>query len=218
MLVDVVMLAGSRTPELIEMTQTALKTLHASEPGIQFRVVLVESFSKTHVYDGVTDTLRPGEPFNFHRFLNLGFELTSGAEYVCFVCNDLVFEPGWFTELLKAEREWATTCVLGPMDPSLTYVDIAESNFLAAFSGHCFVLRRDLHQRIGKFDEQFPGYWADDDYVMTLRQMGIPYAAIRSSRVLHLKNRTVLTQSKEEQARFFSGKAVFKQKWGCDRA
>jgi GT2 family glycosyltransferase len=56
---------------------------------------------------------------------------------------------------------------------------------VAAVSGACFAVRRDLFSRLGGFDERFFLYYEDDDLSLRARLAGFACVAVPTSRVLH---------------------------------
>ena len=97
--IDVVMLAYSKTEALFDMTQRAIDSLHQSETQYKFNVILVETGNLTgRSYTGLTALIEPVEPFNYNRFLNIGF-IRCRSNIIVIANNDLIFHPAWFANI-----------------------------------------------------------------------------------------------------------------------
>jgi GT2 family glycosyltransferase len=121
------------------------------------------------------------------------------GQYLLLLNNDTVVQPGWLEELVAtADRELDAGVVGGkvldeegyvqeagcvifadgsaaqfgrgqhPVDPACNYVKDVDY-----VSGCCLLIRRDLWNRLGGFDEEFsPGYYEDVDLAFRVRQAG----------------------------------------------
>lgn len=83
--------------------------------------------------------------------------------------NDLLFPDNWLTGLLRVLEEGfdLATCWTSDQKYELDRV-IAEGDKFGAL----FAMRREIYDTIGGFDEQFKGYFTDDDYRVRLTNAG----------------------------------------------
>ncbi len=228
--IDVVMLAYTATPEIYTMNVAALVSLDASEPGIQFNVFLLESNPEFPQlgwgYDPATQVIFPGEKFNFNRFNNIGGRLGK-ADWVVFVNNDVVFEPGWCSAMLAAHASDRRIRCLCPVDILSQYTPAGTfaaheayrigHHVRVTFTGWCFMVQRSVLGEIGGFDERFDYYFADDDFTMQLRGSDILNAAVMGSHVRHLAHVTSRSNALDISEKFKSDQMRFHSKWGSQR-
>lgn len=198
---SVVMLSKTINNSIFEMTKYCISSLLDSEKGnknLYIEVVLVESNKdyKNHgfSYGDNVNVITPDITFNFHKFLNIGINVASG-EYIALCNNDLIFGRNWFTEMLKVKKTNPEIASFSPYDESsnkLSETIILNNDFVKGYelqrqmTGWCFVVDKKVFKKIGKLDEKFNFYFADNDYVMCLRKHNIQHALICKSYVTHL--------------------------------
>jgi GT2 family glycosyltransferase len=188
-LCDVIILSNAKSEEIRNMTQEAVNTLLASEkPGI-FNPIVVEQTEA--IYTGAQTIHLPGE-FNYNRFANLGV-LKGRAPWICIANNDLLFQRGWFHEMMRPKAD-----VMSPKNPGdkrQEDIRIPQKGFVNGrhFSGWCFVMKRSVWEKIGGLDEDFPFWCADNATVEQLRAAGIAPMLVPASQVRHLASMTLKT-------------------------
>lgn len=229
--VDVVMLAFTASQEIFEMNQKAIQSLRAGDPAIKFNVFLLESNVEFPAfgweYDAATNVIYPKEKFNFNRFNNIGMALGK-ADWIVFSNNDVVFEAGWFSALLKANALNPALRSICPVDPASAHTPKGtfekNAEFVighlvrVTFTGWCFMVQRSVFEETGPFDERFDYYFADDDFTMQLRKADILNAAVPKSHVHHLAHMTSKETGLSINEKFKSDQATFKSKWGSQRS
>jgi GT2 family glycosyltransferase len=185
--------------------QTLIESI---DPLIFFEIVLVESSSNydsgVFTYpDSVTIVRSSEKQFNFHRNLNLGYEHSIG-QFIAFCNNDLVFHPKWFQHILKV-AENMTIKAFSPVDPKepklpkevrLNNKYVEGYEIQKYFKGWCFVVRREVFQIIGKFDERFNFYFADSDFIMTLFKYNLSHVAVMEAKVEHIQKKAANSYNK----------------------
>ncbi len=200
MIVDVIMLACSKSQQLIAMTQAAIDSLHASESLHRFNVILIESHTSPHMYKGAM-CVRPAENFNYNKFMNIGID-ASHHDWICLANNDLRFSPGWFSAILKASEElpevksfcsFASQHVAAKMTEPY-YVRYGVGGFLC---GWCITVKREIFQKFRLNDEV--NFWCSDNvYQDQLIEHGIQHALVRDSYVEHLGGVTLFTMPQDK--------------------
>lgn len=195
---SVIILSYAIDDEIYQMNCRCLDSLFESEQwgDRQLHVMLIESNKQNqYSYDERVKVLVPDERFNFHRFFNIGLEQTDG-EFVAFCNNDIVFTKGWFSAIMSVKQSHPKFMCFSPLDRSYPmmgedalpstkdyYVGWKNKKHFAAW---CFVWERKVFKTIGKFDETFDFYSADDDELQTLRYYAIPNVVVTHSEVKHL--------------------------------
>ncbi|MBD8487296.1 glycosyltransferase [Echinicola sp. CAU 1574] len=222
--IDIIILSYAKGPKLRDLTETALKTLFDSESPekIRFNVVVIESYKKAEKYDFPnTKTIYPKEKFGYHRYMNIGIEMTQ-SPYVCICNNDLEFHKGWASEILKAFEE----------DPHLSSVSPACSihhpehgvklhsgvhygyEVRNELIGWCLFFKREILNITGKLDPKFKFWFADNDYSMTLQKHRLKHALVTSSIVDHLESQTLNTKRTRERRRLTARERFYYEyKW-----
>jgi len=193
---DVVILSNAKTEALYQMTQKTIDTLVASEAENTFNVLVLEQAGKK--YKNAQTMIAIDEDFNYNRFANIGTSMGS-ANYVCIANNDLLFQKGWFSSLMKEGKEvMSPQC---PNDSRQKHLKKTTEGFDCSvhFSGWCFVIKRSLWKEIKGFDEDF-GFWcADNAVIEQVKAKGIIPVIVPESKVTHLRSVTLKTITGEER-------------------
>lgn len=208
-LLSVVILSNTLDEEIYNMNAHCISSLFDSEDwdmigGLE--ILLIESNNQnSFIYDSRVNVLVPDERFNFHRFLNLGIEMSEG-NYVALCNNDIIFSKKWFTEILKIKDQNKRYLCFSPIDrdyKTMSYDLFPEHkdyyvgwNNKYHFAAWCFVLDRSIFKIIDKLDETFNFYSADDDFLMTLRKYALENVLVTHSYVKHLSQ--VVTKKENE--------------------
>lgn len=190
-LVDVVILSNASTPQLQYATQQTIDTCRAGANSLPLGIAVMEQ-AEGIVYKRAA-TLYTPEPFNYNRFANRGAARGS-APWILIANNDLVFRDGWLHNLLAASHP-----LVSPKCPrDKRQSDITENTIGGTtgrhLSGWCFMISRDLWERIGGFDEDVT-FWCSDDVVIEqakahgVQPMLVPSAVVEHEQSVTLKTR-----------------------------
>ncbi len=200
---SVVLLSYAVNDIIYRMNSDAIDSLFKSESwgNEDLEILLIES-CKTSNYsyrEGVR-VIVPDEAFNFHRFFNIGLDNSKG-EFIAFCNNDVWFEEGWYSSILKVKAEHPHFKCFSPLDdkyPNMTAAALPRDkafycgyDYGKFFAPWCFVWERKVFKTIGRFDESFSFYAADADETNTLRYYAIPSVVVTGSVVRHLSSQTV---------------------------
>lgn len=197
MQLSVIILSYAIDEEIYQMNCRAIESLFSSENWSdgEPEVLLIESNREAkYTYDYRVRILIPEEKFGFHRFFNIGLKQTSG-KFVAFCNNDIVFQKGWWSAIMKIKEQHPKFMCFSPVDSS--YPMMAEEmakgeDYVIGwenkrhFAAWCFVWERKVFKTIGLFDETFDFYSADDDELQTLHYYAIPNVLVTGSEVKHL--------------------------------
>jgi hypothetical protein len=140
-------------------------------------------------YDGTTTVHKPG-PFNFNAFANEAARM-GRTPWLVIATNDLTFEKDWLKHLFRAQKP-----VASPIDPGAsTQADLNSDTGgwvkSRHFSGWCFLMRRDIWEQIGGFDERVSFWCSDDAVVEQLRAVDVMPVVVVASRVHHRVSATL---------------------------
>lgn len=151
--------------------------------------------------------------------------LEGDAEYVWFLNNDTVVDPGALSELvatLEADpRAGAAASVLYEMrtpeqvqvwgggfvrlwsGTANTYFGPVPEKDLHFLAGTSWLIRRHVLETLGLFDERFFMYWEDADFSFRLRSAGWRLAVATRSRVWHVGSASMGDSSPTHKSEVF---------------
>jgi glycosyltransferase involved in cell wall biosynthesis len=165
------------------------------------------------------------------------------GRYVVFLDNDTVMTPGWLDGLIHVSlQDWPRNGMVGPVTngaPDVQavrpgYADLADLDAFAGarrkeFAGRvlshsrltsfCLLVRRDVLDRIGNWDERFcPGFFVDDDLSVRAREAGFRLMVALDVYVHHFGHRTFQSLGADSRRQLLENFERFKAKWGDEYA
>lgn len=211
-IVDVVMLSNAKSASLRRMTQKAIDTCLAGANSLPVNVIVMEQQRWAYKH---AITVRAQGKFNYNRLANHGARIGS-AEWIMVANNDLVFHDGWLHHLLAADHPVVSPKC--PRDRRQAYAEENTTGYETArhLSGWCFMLRRELWEKIGGLDESTPFWAADDVTIEQLRAIDITPMLVVDSLVDHLGSMTLKTERDQVELTWGS-LDVFIQRYGSHR-
>ncbi|MBB6325852.1 GT2 family glycosyltransferase [Algoriphagus iocasae] len=221
--IDIIILSNARTQELREITCQAIESLLASEDPdkIRFLIQVYES-ADTHSYVyPYCNTKFPKRPFNYNRFMNMGIR-SGKAPFICLCNNDLLFQPNWASNLLKAFECFPDMNSASPYCPMNHEERGVQANsgvhwgyeVRKHIAGWCLFFKRSMLERTGLLDERFKFWYADNDYAKTLQAKQVLHGLVTDSHVYHLESQTLKTKSEREQLLLTTEERyVYEYKW-----
>jgi GT2 family glycosyltransferase/tetratricopeptide (TPR) repeat protein len=173
---------------------------------------------------------------------NQGVAAARGA-YLVFLNNDTVVTDGWLDGLVAwAIHNWPNTGLVGPVTNyaappqqiGVTYANLQDMERLAAhrrqefarkalvvkrLTGFCLLVRREVLERVGSFDEQFAlGFFEDDDLCVRAREAGFGLLVALNVFIHHFGSRTFAGLGIDCRKQLQKNFEQFKEKWGPERA
>jgi GT2 family glycosyltransferase/tetratricopeptide (TPR) repeat protein len=165
------------------------------------------------------------------------------GRYLVFLNNDTVVTEGWLSGLIGwSLQDWPNVGLVGAVSnyappPQQVQADYAHLSELDGFvarrrqqfvgkaikvdrlTGFCLLVRREVLERVGGFDERFGlGFFDDDDLCVRAREAGFGLVVALDVYIHHFGSRTFQAlglDCPKELARNFE---MFKAKWGSERA
>lgn len=192
--IDVVIISYAKDDSLKKVTMDGIESLIHSETDIQFNIFVVESNPKVNYnhYPHVTTLKKISDkPFNYNAFLNAGAKLGT-APYVFLANNDLTYEKGWATEILKQMSFNPQIDSASPLCPEIQDIKdwwhhpVYEGyQIRRQFAGWAFVIKREALEKIGYIDEGVDFWYSDNLTLDQYKYFGIKHFLVTRSIVHH---------------------------------
>jgi len=236
-LVSIVILCWNQ----LEFTRQCVESLLADDSH-PYELILVDNGStdETPAYlAGIpgAKVIRNEQNLGFPKGCNQGIQAATG-EYILLLNNDTIVVPGLLSELVAAAESDpviglvgpVSNCVSGPQQVAASYGTTAELHRFAAglagqhrgalveverLVGFCLLVKREVLEKIGGFDERFGlGLFEDDDLCLRARQAG--YRAVYAPGVFihHYGSRTITALGLSDGSLLDENKRKFEEKWG----
>jgi GT2 family glycosyltransferase len=226
-------------------TAACLRSLAEHADAIAFEVIVVDDASSDDTLARLAEiegvlVERNAENLGFVGSCNAGAARARG-EFVLFLNNDTVVTTGWLAALLRCFEEEPDAGLVGAQlvypdgrlqeAGGIVFSDASGWNFgrfadpddpRYAFrrdadycSGAAILLRRDLFERLGRFDRRYaPAYYEDTDLAFAVRAAGLRVIYEPRSRVIHFEGITAGTDTGSGMKRFqVVNQAKFLDKW-----
>lgn len=183
-MVDLIILSNGKTLAFRKMTQSTINSVKDARCNI---LVIDQTGAK---YNNC-NTIQIKEKFNYNKFANIGAKMNTN-EWIIIANNDLIFTAGWLDELLKADYP-----IVSPKEPKdKRQIDLISGNHKGYetgrhLSGWCFMIKRELWEKIGGFDEDMEFWCADNSLVEQLKALNVAPMLVTSSIVKHLGSQTL---------------------------
>ncbi|HSX61702.1 MAG TPA: glycosyltransferase, partial [Tahibacter sp.] len=229
----------------IAYTLACLKSLATHAGSATFEVIVVDDCSSDDTPERLADVdgaraIRNAQNLGFVGSCNAGAAAARG-EYVLFLNNDTVVTPGWLEALLRCFAEEPDAGLVGaklvypdgrlqeaggivfrdgsgwnygrfedPADPRYNFR--READYC---SGAAILLRRDLFESLGGFDQRYaPAYYEDTDLAFAVRAAGLKVYYEPRSTVIHFEGITAGTDTGSGMKRYqVVNREKFLDKW-----
>jgi GT2 family glycosyltransferase len=208
-LIDVVVLAYSKTEREYGMAKRCIRALRASSPDVAFRVVVVETNERLRdepftaadeeLFGRAVEVVTPGGRFGYNAFLQAGFGACAGspARYFMVLNNDVVlFSDGFLRELLGGLRSVESVSPFGLREARWGHIDpkVAlniDFDVNRALCGWCLMFDRRILETTPiatLFPSDIVWYEQDVHYGEVLRELGFRHGLVTAARAIHLQS------------------------------
>ncbi len=202
-----------------DYTYMCLESIYENTPDIPYEIILADDNSSDETaeagkYVKNAKIIRNGTNLGFLKNCNNAAGFASGR-YILFLNNDVEVQKNWLKELLSALENDETAGMAGPKfiypngvlleaggiiwrdaeswqygrfdDPGRPeYNRARETDYI---SGACLLIRKELFEDIGGFDERYaPAYYEDSDLAFEVRKRGYGVIYEPRSTVVHFEN------------------------------
>jgi hypothetical protein len=207
---DVIFLTNTANDDVFEMTNTAIKSLIASEDNNRFNVIVVESGNTDYDY-GVFTIPYKGE-FSYNKALNLAFDRISNS-YVAVFNNDVLFTENWYSNIryymdifgLDSASPWCPLAQNGvnPLAQQKILQYPPDSVILGyepilTFAGWGWIMKIEVLVKLLPFPEDLTFWFQDNHMCNQLKTMGYKHGTVTASKVVHFgqKSYSLIDESK----------------------
>ena len=221
----------------LKTTQDCIESI-TRNTAYPYRLMIVDNGSGKETRDYL-DSLKAGAGLNIELIRNeknLGFVKAvnqgmkaSSAPYICLMNNDTIATDGWLEEMVKIAEAGPEVGIVNPssntfgQDPcggSIEEYAAALKRFagrtqeLYAARGFCMLIKRDLIERIGPFDEIFSiGYFEETDFSYRAQAAGFSIVRAKGAYVYHREN-VSFKELKDSKGLFAGNEKIFFERWG----
>ena len=210
---DIVILSNATTKDLRALTQATVDSCRSGANGLPIGIAVLEQ--KPGIVYRRCATIHMDQPFHYNRFANFGAGRGS-APWIVIANNDLVFYDGWLHQLIAADHPLVSPkCPRDPRQAEFT-TNTTGDRTGRHLSGWCFMISRDLWEKIGGFDESV-SFWCSDDVVIEqARAEDVLPMLVPASVVEHVQSATLKTQRNRDDLTW-KQVDIFINKYGSHR-
>lgn len=184
--------------------------------------------------------IRNEHNFGFARGCNQGFAAASG-DTILFLNNDTIVTPGWLSRMLKTLYSDDRIGMVGPLSNHVSgpqQIDVVYKSLsdMDAFSeehriqfadvsvdvrrivGFCMLMKREVLEEAGCFDEQYGlGNYEDDDLCLRVIHSGYRIRIAYDAFIHHFGHMTMATLSETSLSELLvHNRGLAREKWGCE--
>lgn len=199
--ISLIILANTTSEEVFNMTNNCINSFLVSVNKAKYNceIILVESNLKTTFsYDFEhLKIITPRVKFNFHKFLNIGVENSKGTTLIL-SNNDVIYDSHFVIEYLKVKSKNPSILSFSPYDESSNNINkgLLHNEFILGYeiqkhlTGWSLIVDKSVLRKIGKLDERFNFYYADNDYSLMLLKYNIKHALLCAAKAKHLEGKS----------------------------
>lgn len=196
--------------------------------SLSYRIILVDnaSYPETALYlKGLSESnknrtilIRNEENLGFPKAVNQGIEFSSAA-YLCVLNSDTEVYKGWLEEMIGIAESNVAIGIVNPSSNNLGQSESLKNSSgkwieMSSCIGFCMLIKREVIQKIGRFDEIYsPGNFEDTDFSRRAIMTGYRCVMAKGAYVYHVQN-TGFKKRKDWDKNFKRNLGIFNKKWG----
>lgn len=235
--VDVVLLVYDQ----IEYTKTCIESI-IKNTDYPYRLVIIDNGSlspqtKQYLQDIKVDfknrivLLRNEINQGFVKAVNQGLDFSRQEEFSCIISNDTLVYPGWLSEMVAVAEKDSSIGLVNPLWELPKRFRVTKEDYFNRVvfhqkgqyietdwaRGFCFLLKRQVVEKIGGLDEAFaPAYYDDWDFSLRAIQAGFIIVRALGAFVWHFRNITYeqILGKKGLNEQLEQKKIIFESRWG----
>ncbi len=181
--------------------------------------------------------IRNQEDLGFSRGMNVGIRFCLSqqpAPYLCLVSNDVVMTPGWLSEMMRIAGSKSEIGLVNPISTNFGFYPPSEEENneygdritraskgkwreLGWCIGFCFLVKREVFEKIGLLDEIFGmAYYEDADFSKRAQTNGYLCALALGSYVYHAQGGS-FGKHPQKSALFLRNEEIFYSRWQLEK-
>lgn len=221
----------------IEMTKQCVNSVFKNT--FDFEIILINNGSYEDFSDLRYTTISNDKNLGFPKAVNQGIKCAKG-DFLCILNNDTIVTGYWLDNLLW-HIEKGSLDMVGPLTNSISgpqqkildvYFDEKELNKAAIklyeenehkhfnfyrLVGFCLLMRKEVVEKIGYFDEEFtPGLYEDDDFCLRAIDAGFKLGIAQDVFIHHFGSATFEANDIDQFMLMKKNKKYFDSKWPKD--
>lgn len=194
-IVDVVILSKAANYELLQSTQRTIDSCLAGANCLPVGITVLEQCAE--VTHRRAATIPMPREFNYNAFANAG-AARGCADWILVANNDLIFHDGWLHHLLAADHPLVSPKCPGDSRQHEITENTTGDITGKHLSGWCFMISRELWEKIGGFDEDVSFWCSDDAVVEQARAVGVQPMLVPAAVVDHVPSSTLKTTANRD--------------------
>lgn len=211
----------------VEFTKKCIKSIIKST-SLPYRIIIVDNASAVETASYLKELvlkdknlitlIRNEENLGFPKAVNQGMAVSS-SPYLCILNNDTEVCRNWLSEMINIAESHPDIGILNPTSNNLGQTRPKQGFMgkwieMASCIGFCMLIKREVIQNIGNFDEIFsPGNFEDTDFCRRAVKAGYKCAMAKGSYVYHSQN-TGFKKRKDWEETFKRNLDIFNKRWG----
>ena len=200
---DIIILSYSKTEKHRKITEDCIKSLKEAKNKVAVNIIVLESYDKDVRFDGVKNVFYQQPKFCYNASMNEGYRYAT-SDYIFFCNNDLIFNDGWADNCYYAFSMGYDS--ISPYCPTTHPGFARQGDYLAVgyqvgfhIAGWCIGVKRDMFERIGKFNTAVDFWFSDNIYAEQIKLQGVKHALVCNSLVRHLNHGSQTLRSLDER-------------------
>jgi O-antigen biosynthesis protein len=206
-----------------QLTYECIDSVKNHNMGIDYDITVIDNGSDPIFSMKDVTIIRKNERLWFSKAMNIGIDVTKD-DYLLLLNNDTkIMHDNFLSNLLETMQK---DPMIGIVSPTTNFIGTdavrcanneSKTNQIFEFKGHiaavCFLVRREMINKIGKFDEQFVNAFCDGDFCENALRNGYKIYIDGRNFLYHYGSRSV-SQTPGYAEMFHKSHIFFKQKWG----
>ena len=214
----------------VKFTRECVESIRKST-SISYRIIIIDDNSNDPAMVNFLGSIGDSNTKVIHNLNNLGWVKSvnrgldeSSAEYICVMNNDTIVTDGWLAQMIAVAKKQKDIGLVNPeweKPQRVSIQDYAKSlkklsgEFIETdfIRGFCFLIKRDVLDKIGGLDEDYsPGYYDDCDFSLCAIKAGFRCVRAKAAYVYHHRN---ISYSNAERNKLMEkNKGLFYKRWG----
>lgn len=223
----------------LEFTKDCVESIVRNTQDVDYRIIIIDNASSKETADYLNELagLDKERIMLIHNETNMGFLKAanqgmnaSKAPYVCLLNNDTVVTSGWLAEMIRVAQADPDIGLINPSSNNLGQrpakgepiesfaerrrTDRGKFIELGAAIGFCMLIKREVIEKVGVFDEVYGmGNFEDTDYSRRAVKAGYRCVMACGAYVYHRENSS-FSKVKTFNADFEHNREIFEFRWG----